>query len=117
MQLPGHRFIAILAMALSTTASAGTLGSFRGVLIESGNPKPGWVYVQSRNNMLRLVKVTAATVVYSDDVPENQRRGQPGTSLRPGAEVRVMAEQDDDGAWQAKKIEILRLAPTRSADK
>jgi hypothetical protein len=81
-------------------------------LVESASPTPGWIYIQSRNDMLRRVSVSAAKVFYAEEIPENQRRVQPSRCLRAGAEVRVMAEQDEHGDWRAQQIEILRLPPT-----
>jgi hypothetical protein len=107
----------VVFLAIVTACLAGTAGSFRGFLIEGADTKPGWMYVQSRNDMLRLVKLSGATVSYSEDVPASQRHNNPRESLRAGAEVRVVAEQDKHGDWRAQQIEILRLAPTRRAGK
>jgi hypothetical protein len=109
--------LAVLAIGLNVAAFAGTPGSFRGVLRESADAKPGWMYVQSRNDMLRLVRVSGASVVYSEEIPESQRLVHPRDSLRPGAEVRVVAEPDNHGNWRAQEIEILRLAPAPQAQK
>ena len=109
-------FVVLLCLVV-LPGFAGTPGSFRGVLMESAPPKPGWMYVQSRNDMLRLVEVSQATVVYGEEIPTAHRRANPRESLRPGAEVRVMAEQDSHGDWRAQEIEILRLAAPRRAGK
>jgi hypothetical protein len=106
--------IVFLMLVVVTAAFSGTPGSFRGFLMEGADTKPGWMYVQSRNDMLRLVKVSGAAVSYSDSIPVELRRANPRESLRPGAEVRVLAEQDRRGAWRAREIEILRLAPLRN---
>ncbi len=106
-----------LLLLLCAGALAGTPGSFRGILYEGADTKPGWMYVQSRNDMLRLVRVSGARVSYSDDIPASLRRSNPRESLRPGAEVRVLADQDPKGNWRAQEIEILRLAPTARAEK
>jgi hypothetical protein len=105
-------WLGVLAVALLFTPSmiAGTPGSFRGVLMEGADTKPGWMYVQSRNDFLRRVKITRASVSYGDEVPAGLRQANPRMSLRPGAEVRILAEQDSHGDWRAQKIEILRLS-------
>lgn len=94
---------------------AATPGSFRGILIEGADTKPGWMYVQSRNDMLRLVKLSGAEVYYADEIPENLRHRRPADSLKAGAEVRVLAEEDGHGRWTAREVEILVLAPARRA--
>ncbi len=105
-------------IVLICAASAlGTPGSFRGVLVEGADTKPGWMYVQSRNDMLRLVLLSGAAVSYSDDIPDDQRLTDARQSLRPGAEVRVLAEQDKHGDWRAREVEILGLAPAQKARK
>ncbi len=106
-----------LALIAMPAAWAGTPGSFRGYLVEGAGIRPGWVYVQSRNDVLRLVNVASATVSYADEIPLRLRHSKPRESLRPGAEVRVLAEQDRSGNWRAQEIEILRLPPTRRAHK
>ena len=73
------------------------------------------MYVQGRNDMLRLVKLRGADVYYGDDVPATLRRRNAAESLKPGAEVRVLAEEDGHGHWTATEVEILSLAPARRA--
>jgi len=109
--------IAMVLFVLVLPAFSGTPGSFRGILLEGANTRPGWMYVQSRNDVLRLVRISGAAVSYGDDIPPNLRHEDPRKSLHPGAEVRVLAEQDGHGDWRAKQIEILRLAPMHRANK
>jgi hypothetical protein len=75
------------------------------------------MYVHSRNDMLRLVKLRGARTFYSDEIPAEQRRRNPEESLLPGAEVRVTAGEDGHSHWYAQEIEILTLAPTHEAMK
>ena len=109
--------IVTLLLLVAASAVAGTPGSFRGILMEGANTKPGWMYVQSRNDVLRLVQVSGAAVCYSDDIPAELRNADPRQSLLSGAEVRVLAQQDGHGDWRAQEIEILRLATERRARK
>jgi hypothetical protein len=104
-------------LLLAGWALGGTPGSFRGVLLEGANTKPGWMYVQSRNDMLRLVQVRGAQVWYGEEIPQKLRQTDASASLQSGAEVRVLAEEDGHGHWRAREIEILRLRPTRRAEK
>jgi hypothetical protein len=73
------------------------------------------MYVEGYNDTLRLVKVTGANVSYAEEIPAELRQANPKESLQPGAEVRVLAELGRHGDWQAREIEILRLAPGRRA--
>ncbi len=107
--------VLLFCSSLPLITLAATPGSFRGVLIEGADTKPGWMYVQSRNEMLRLVKLSGAEVYYAEEIPENLRQKSAADSLKPGAEVRVLAEDDGHGHWTAREIEILVLAPSRRA--
>lgn len=95
---------------MSTTLLAGTPGVFRGTLVNGpGNEKVDgrWIYVKGRNGSLRRVEISRAKVSYMDTVPEGKREKLPETALKPGAVVRVTAEQDKDGEWRAEEIELL----------
>ena len=84
-------------------------GSFRGVIVRGPDDNPGWIWVKGANGMLRKVGVQGARVVYDDAVPNNDRERQPQMSIKSGAEIRVTANQDDNGDWRATKIEILKI--------
>jgi hypothetical protein len=106
--------LVLSVLLLATTLVAGPPGTFRGILGAVADRKPGWVFVRSANDKFRVVKITGATVSYADEIPQAQRNKIPARSLKPGAEVRVTAEQDDkSGDWHASEIEILKLAPSR----
>jgi hypothetical protein len=109
--------VMVAVLLAGIVAFAGTPGSFRGILIEGADTKPGWMYVQSRNAMLRLVQVKNAQVYYGEEIPQHLRRPDPAESLRPGAEVRITADDVGHGHWRAREIEILNLAPVRRAEK
>jgi hypothetical protein len=100
------QLIAILLLA--TSAFAGSPGTFRGIMYPGQNTKPGWVYIVGRNDMLRLVHIANAVVSYAEEFPQERRRAVPARDLKPGAEVRVTAEQDSDGEWRASEVEIIR---------
>jgi len=102
-----------VVLLLSTVAFAGTPGSFRGVLYEGTDTKPGWWYVVGRNDSLRLVYVGRASVTYAEEVPREDRRPIAAQSLTAGAEVRVTAEQDGKGEWRATEVEILSVTGAR----
>jgi hypothetical protein len=101
----------LLALLLAMPLLAGTPGTFRGILGAVADRKPGWMFVRSVNDKFRVVKVTGATVYYAEEIPISLRKSIPARSLKPGAEVRVTAQQDENsGDWDASEIEILKLA-------
>jgi hypothetical protein len=101
----GARLLAVVLLAAA--AHAGTPGTFRGELYPGQDTKPGWVYIVGRNETLRLVHIANASVFYAEGYPTRLRRQKPATSLKPGTDVRVTAEQDANGNWQATEIEII----------
>ncbi len=90
---------------------AATPGIFRGTLVR-GPARPGWIYVQGRNQLIRPVDASRAHVSYQENIPTPRRKRNPAESLVEGVEVRVMAVQDGHGDWRATEIEILKLRPT-----
>ena len=105
----------LLALVLCAVPSlAGTPGMFRGVVGEVADRGPNWIYVEGRNGMIRVVDISGAQVVYAANFPPQQRRRAAANSIMRGAEVRVLAEQDEkSGDWRATEIEILRPGPGR----
>ncbi len=96
-------------LAIAGSALAGTPGSFRGVVV-SGPAKEratGWIFVKGKNGMLRRVEIGTADVHYQNEYPESKRQRSPRLALKEGVEVRVTAEQGDDGEWHASEVEII----------
>jgi hypothetical protein len=88
-------------------------GTFIGKVVDPPANAPvatGWIFIQSRNNMLRRVEVSHAEILFGEDVPVDQRHKCTSKCLSPGQEVRVTAHQDSSGEWQAKRVEILKIA-------
>ncbi len=110
----GGRFrvywISLAILGLSALAAAGTPGSFRGTIVDTPHASAGtdWIYVQGRNGTARRVDISRASVTYDESVPASTRLSKPEDALTTGAEVRVTAEQDDNGEWRASRIEILK---------
>jgi hypothetical protein len=102
---------ALLMLLAAQTLSASAAGIFRGFVVEAppAEARSGWIYVNSPNGMMRRVKVSRAHVFYAQTVPLSLRKETPAKSLVNGTEIRVTAEQDGDGEWNASEIEILRL--------
>ena len=111
-------------LAWSVAAVAGSSGSFAGTVVPGPGASEAWIYVQGRNHAVRRVNVRRAKVHYGSDVPQGEHKTPTPSPLPTGTEVRVTAEQDDTGEWQATEVEILRnpspenekkpLAPTTS---
>jgi hypothetical protein len=99
-----------MLLMMTAMALAGTPGVFRGTLVEGpGNEKIDgrWIYVKGRNGSLRRVEISKAKVTYKASVPDEKRENLPEAALKPGAVVRVTAEQDKDGEWRAEEVELL----------
>ena len=104
----------IIFLGTLSLAWAGTAGTFRGRVVQpppSSSSDQGWIYIEGRNHLLRRVQVGKAEVVYAAEVPKSDRHGSPAASLVEGTEVRVTAEQVSGGEWQARRIEVLKVAP------
>ncbi len=101
----------VVCLFCAEMLSASAAGIFRGFVVDApkAEARAGWIYVNSPNGMMRRVKVSKARVFYSRAVPLSSRNAQPSKSLVNGTEIRVTAEQDGDGEWNASEIEILRL--------
>lgn len=98
-----------LLLALTLAAFAGTPGIFQGRVYQDAKPTPGWIYVQSRNGMMRKVDVSRARVTYSSSVAAADRATDAARDLVNGTEVRVTAEQDAAGEWHASRVEIIQI--------
>jgi hypothetical protein len=95
--------------------AANTSGVFRGVLVESpkGEQASGFVFLRARNGSMRKVETSKAQVAYDESVPKEQQMAAASDALKPGADVRITAEQASDGEWHASRIDIMSLDATR----
>jgi len=93
---------------------AGTPGIFRGTVVQgpeaSGN---GWIYLLGRNGKARRVNVSQSQVTYGESVVKRDRREPASQAVVPGAELRVTAEQDEQGNWRAVHVEVLKTSTGR----
>lgn len=100
--------LAGLVLLMAGAAAAGTSGSFRGQVVERpAGASSAWIYVRGRNGMIRRVEISKAKVEYDENVPAAERSKVPRETLVEGTEVRVTAEQGDDGEWRASRVEVL----------
>jgi hypothetical protein len=101
------------AMLFGISSASAADGTFIGKVVDPPANAPtttGWIFIQGRNNMLRRVEVSHAEILFDEDVPVDQRHKCTAECLSPGQEVRVTAHQDASGEWQAKRVEILKIA-------
>ena len=104
--------IAVLCLA-GAIAGLAALGIFQGQVVPAPKGQDSkWLFVKSRNGNLRRVDISKAKVDYDDAIPKLRRQQAAKDALRPPVVVRVIADQDEDGEWQAKKVLILALEPT-----
>jgi hypothetical protein len=104
-------FIAAMFMFASFAVAAD--GVFRGRVVDppvAESEHRGWIFVQGRNKLVRRVEVEHAIVLLPSSA--RPRRSCNSECIMPGQEVRIPASQDSAGEWRAKKVEILKLAPS-----
>jgi hypothetical protein len=111
IRLSSNRLTATLLALLFVMPLMGakTPGVFRGVLVESpkGETATGFVFLRARNGNMRKVETTKAVVAYDESVPKDQQTVSAAEALKPGADVRITAEQEGDGEWHASRIDIM----------
>lgn len=91
-------------------AGAGTAAVFRGEVVRFADAGPHTIFVLGRRGSLRKVRVAGASVSYAASVPAAIRERDAVCGLKHGAEVRVEADENGQGLWRARTIEILRAA-------
>jgi translation elongation factor EF-G len=62
---------------------------------------------------MRKVETSKAQVAYDESVPKEQQMGAASEALKPGADVRITAEQASDGEWHATRIDIMGSQATK----
>jgi hypothetical protein len=78
-----------------------------------GEPSSGFEYLRARNGNTRKVETSKAIVAYDESVPKEQQLGAAADALKPGADVRITAQQEADGEWHASRIDILGARATK----
>lgn len=107
----------LCGLVVCSTLLYASEGVFQGKIVDPPTAeahRAGWIFVQGRNHMLRLVEVAHAEIVFGDQVPVSQQRKCKMECLAAGQEIRVTAEQDPSGEWRAKRVEILQLTTNRT---
>ncbi len=100
----------LLALAVVLPlGAANTPGVFRGVVVENpqGEASTSFIFLRARTGSVRKVEMSKAVIAYDETVPKEQQGQNPSAALKPGADVRVTAEQESDGEWHASRIDIL----------
>jgi hypothetical protein len=87
-----------------------TKGIFQGRVVEGNKREAGkYIYVEGRAGLMRRVNIQNCRIHFDSTVPPAQRVRSAAESLRDSAEVRVTAEEGDNGEWVASDIVILKL--------
>ena len=109
----GHWLLESFILALLLTSAIplfATKGIFQGRVVEGTKREAGkYIYVAGRGGFMRRVNIQRCHVRFGVDVPPSQRVASASESLKDSAEVRVTAEQGEDGEWMASDIVILKL--------
>jgi len=102
----------VLFCATAAIAAFAALGIFQGEIVKPPQTQDSkWLFVQSRNGNLRRVDISNAKVDYDQSIPQTRRHKAAKEDLRPSVQVRIVADQDERGEWQAKNVLILSLEP------
>ena len=100
----------LLTFVFTSLPVFATKGVFQGRVVEGTKREAGrYIYVAGRGGYMRRVNIQRCRVRFGVDVPPSQRVANASDSLKDSAEVRVTAEQGNDGEWTASEIVILKL--------
>lgn len=101
---------AILAFFAAITPLFATRGMFQGRVVEGNKREAGkYIYVEARAGSMRRVNIEHCRVHFDAGIQASQRVRSAAEFLREGAQVRVTADQKDNGEWVAADITILKL--------
>jgi hypothetical protein len=110
-----YRKVRFLVGALLLFVSAFAAdGTFQGTVVDAPRgqaARPGWIFVEGHNHLLRRVDVSHAVIVLAAGVVPTLRGKCDWECISAGQEIKVTAGQDASGEWRAKRVEILRMAP------
>jgi len=108
------RWLLLAALFLSPWRALATDGVFQGKVVDppaQERPRPGWIFVEGHNHLLRRVDVSHAAIVLAPGVVPSRHGKCDWECISAGQEIKVTASQDSSGEWRAKRVEILRMAP------
>src|SRR5215813_15192073 len=92
----------LLTFVFTSLPVFATKGVFQGRVVEGTKREAGrYIYVAGRGGYMRRVNIQKCRVRFGVDVPPSQRVANASDSLKDSAEVRVTAEQGNDGEWTA----------------
>lgn len=85
-------------------------GVFQGRVVEGNKREAGkYIYIAGRSGYLRRVNIQKCQVRFDNGVPPSQRIRSAAEYLRDDAEVRITADQAENGEWVAIEVLILKL--------
>lgn len=103
-------FFAVGACIATTSHLFAVTGVFQGRVVEGTKREAGkYIYVAGRTGYLRRVNIQKCRVRFDSGVPAAERVHNPSDYLRDDAEIRVSANQSENGEWVALEIVILKL--------
>lgn len=101
----------IFLLSLVALPGFATKGIFQGRVVAGTDHEAGkYIYVEAQRGYLRRVNIEKCRVIFDHGVAASQRVRNAAEALRDGAEVRVVAEQREQGDWVASEIVILKPA-------
>lgn len=104
------RSFVLFVCVLAVLPAFATRGVFQGLVVEGTKHEAGkYIYVAGPSGSMRRVNIQNCRVRFDAAVPAGQRVRSASEYLRDSAEVRVTAEQKQDGEWMATEIVILKL--------
>lgn len=104
-------FAFVFVCLLSVLPVFATKGVFQGMVVEGTKREAGkYIYVAGPSGSMRRVNIQNCRVRFDVAVPPGERIRSAAESLRDNAEVRVTAEQKQNGEWVATEIVILKPA-------
>jgi hypothetical protein len=104
-------FIGLLIIGLTCLPTFATSGIFQGRVVAGTQHEAGkYIYVEAQRGYLRRVNIQKCRIVFDRGIAASQHLRNPAEALRDGAEVRVIAEQREQGDWVASEIVVLKLA-------
>jgi hypothetical protein len=85
-------------------------GVFQGRVVEGNKREAGkYIYIAGRSGYMRRVNIQKCQIRFDNGVPPSQRIRSAAEYLRDDAEVRITADQAENGEWVAIEVLILKL--------
>jgi hypothetical protein len=104
------RYLVLACCLASLSPLFAIRGVFQGKVVEGTKHEAGkYIYVAGRGGYLRRVNIEKCRVSFDSGVPSSERVRNASEYLRDDAEVRITADQAQNGEWVAIDVLILKL--------